>query len=228
VSNFLKYIDARFREHFIPGQNLSVDESVVGFKRKISFITYNPKKPTKWESVSMFWQNLPPAMSAPSSPTMAKSPQRASSNQTFLLHPQLFFNFSIISDRHGLTSAVITFLLTDFIQASELSNVRCHLTGTVMTYRKDVPAVMKKPKQKKGEKATYRNNENILLLAWCDKCLVTVLSTRSTSKSEPVRRKVRGRKEEEMVEKPSVIANHMKNMGGVDTADRFCATYCFL
>jgi len=44
VSNFLKYIDARFRQHFIPGQNLSVDESVVGFKGKISFITYNPKK----------------------------------------------------------------------------------------------------------------------------------------------------------------------------------------
>ena len=39
VSNFLKYIDARFREHFIPGQNLSVDESVFGFKGKISFIT---------------------------------------------------------------------------------------------------------------------------------------------------------------------------------------------
>jgi hypothetical protein len=33
-----------------------------------------------------------------------------------------------------------------------------------------------------------------------------MLSTWSTSKSEPVRRKVRGRKEE-MVEKPSVIAN---------------------
>jgi len=58
--------------------------------------------------------------------------------------------------------------------------------------------------------------------------LVTMLSTWSTSKSEPVRRKVRGRKEEEMVEKPSVIANCMKNMGGVDTADQYCATYCFL
>lgn len=87
---------------------------------------------------------------------------------------------------------------------------------------------MKKPKLKKGEKVAYRNNENILLLAWRDKRLVTVLSTWSTSKSEPVRRKVRGRKEEEMVEKPSVIANYMKNMGGVDTADQYCATYCFL
>ena len=120
VSNFLNYIDARFREHFIPGQNLSVDESVVGFKGKISFITYNPKKPNNGESVSMFWQTLPPAMSAPSFPIMAKSPQRASSNRTFLLHPELFFNFSIISDRHGLISAVTTFLLTDFIQAQHL------------------------------------------------------------------------------------------------------------
>jgi hypothetical protein len=55
-----------------------------------------------------------------------------------------------------------------------------------------------------------------------------MLSTWSISKSESVRRKVRGRKEEEMVEKPSVIANYMKNMGGVDTADQDCATYCFL
>jgi hypothetical protein len=48
-----------------------------------------------------------------------------------------------------------------------------------------------------------------------------MLSTWSTSKSQPVRRKVRGRKEEEMVEKPSVIANYMKNVGGVDTADQY-------
>jgi hypothetical protein len=51
VSNFLKYIDARFREHFIPGQNLSVDESVVGFKGKFSLITYNPKSQLNGESV---------------------------------------------------------------------------------------------------------------------------------------------------------------------------------
>jgi len=30
------------------------------------------------------------------------------------------------------------------------------------------------------------------------------------------------------MEKPSVIANYMKDMGGVDTADQYCATYCFL
>jgi len=114
VSNFLNYLDARFINHFIPGQNLSVDESVVGFKGKVTFITYNPKKPTKW-GIRIYVL----ADSATGS-TMAKSPQRASSNWAFLLHPELFFNFSIISDRHGLISAVTTFLLTDFIQAQHL------------------------------------------------------------------------------------------------------------
>jgi hypothetical protein len=55
-SNFLRYIDARFRDHFIPGKNLSVEDYVVGFKGKISFITYtNKKKELNGESVSMFW-----------------------------------------------------------------------------------------------------------------------------------------------------------------------------
>jgi hypothetical protein len=35
-----------------------------------------------------------------------------------------------------------------------------------MNNRKAVPAAMKKPKLRKGEKLPYRNNEDILLLAW--------------------------------------------------------------
>lgn len=48
ASNFLEYINSRFSDYFIPGENICVDESVVKFKGKISFITYNPNKPTKW------------------------------------------------------------------------------------------------------------------------------------------------------------------------------------
>jgi hypothetical protein len=55
-----------------------------------------------------------------------------------------------------------------------------------------------------------------------------MLSTWSTSKSEPVRRKVRGRKEEDMVEKPSFDCKLHEEHGRVDTADQYCATYCFL
>lgn len=49
----MDYIDGKFQEYFLRKQKenrkkeISIDESVV-FKGKISFITYNPKKPTKW------------------------------------------------------------------------------------------------------------------------------------------------------------------------------------
>jgi len=41
VSNFLQYLDTKFAEYFVPGPNICVDEAIVKFKGKISFITYN-------------------------------------------------------------------------------------------------------------------------------------------------------------------------------------------
>jgi hypothetical protein len=32
----------------VPGKNTAIDKSTVGFKHKIIFETFNPKKPTKW------------------------------------------------------------------------------------------------------------------------------------------------------------------------------------
>jgi hypothetical protein len=63
-----------------------------------------------------------------------------------------------------------------------------------MNNRKAVHAVMKKPKLRKDEKVSYRNDENILLLAWHDKHLTTLLSTWSTYMSQSVRRSIRGGK----------------------------------
>jgi len=54
VSNFLKYINAGYGVHFIPGQNLSVDKSVVGFKGKTSFFTYNQINQLNGKSEYMF------------------------------------------------------------------------------------------------------------------------------------------------------------------------------
>jgi hypothetical protein len=88
---------------------------------------------------------------------------------------------------------------------------------------------MKEPKLKKGKKVSYRNDENILLLAWRDKRVVTMLSTWSTSASEPVRRKMKwSQGEQVIVHKPSVVVNYMKNMGSVETADQYTTSYCFL
>jgi hypothetical protein len=86
----------------------------------------------------------------------------------------------------------------------------------------------KKPKLKKGEKVAYRNDENILLLAWRNKRVVSMISIWSTSASEPVRRKIKGNQGEQVImQKPSVAVNYM-NMKGADSADQYTTSYCFL
>jgi hypothetical protein len=51
VSNFLAYIEAKYREHYVPSQQPSFDEPLRSFKEKISFVTQNPKNPeyTCWQ-----------------------------------------------------------------------------------------------------------------------------------------------------------------------------------
>ena len=41
-------LELNFQAAYIPGRELSVDESMIGFKGRLSWIQYMPKKPTKW------------------------------------------------------------------------------------------------------------------------------------------------------------------------------------
>ena len=48
IRPLLNKLVTSFQEHYTPHQNLSVDESIVGFKGRLSWVQYMPKKPTKW------------------------------------------------------------------------------------------------------------------------------------------------------------------------------------
>ena len=48
ISNVVEYIQQKCLLNFTSRQNVAVDESTVGFKKRIAFKTYNPQKPAKW------------------------------------------------------------------------------------------------------------------------------------------------------------------------------------
>ena len=48
VRPLLNLLSEKFRTVYIPGQNLSVDEAMIGFKGRVHFRQYMPAKPTKW------------------------------------------------------------------------------------------------------------------------------------------------------------------------------------
>ena len=37
-----------YQSVYVPSKNISIDESIIGFKGRLSWIQYIPKKPTKW------------------------------------------------------------------------------------------------------------------------------------------------------------------------------------
>ncbi|KAI4497786.1 hypothetical protein M0802_007112 [Mischocyttarus mexicanus] len=92
--------------------------------------------------------------------------------------------------------------------------------------RKGLPKEIKKPNFSKKSTVAYRQN-NTLVLGWEDKRVVTCLTTAGDTGMTTVKRITRGGVNI-MVKKPNIVVNYIKNMGGVDRADQYASTYCFL
>ena len=48
IRPFLSSLLRQFKSNYSSQRELSIDESMIGFKGRLSFIQYMPKKPTKW------------------------------------------------------------------------------------------------------------------------------------------------------------------------------------
>ena len=104
--------------------------------------------------------------------------------------------------------------------------MKCYVTGTIQTNKKFIPNEIKNPKIAKNEIVAYRRKD-ILLLAWRDKRIVTMLSTCATSSSKTVTKRTRKEGRTNIV-KPDVVINYNKYIGGVDKANQYTGTYCFM
>ena len=230
VSNYLNFLDTKFQECFVPSREISVDESVVGFKGKISFLTYNPNKPTKWgiriyvlaDANSGYIYSILPYYGSFTSENLVRPDLPVSSRIVLQLCQKLLDGNPGSKGYHVFTDRYYTGLPL----AKELLKLKIHLTGTMQTNRKYIPDSIKKPIF--GDDKTFACRfQNFLLLAWKDKRVATTLSSWDVSGTEPINRRVRGG-DIQIVNKPHVIVNYNKYMGGVDRADSYTASYCFL
>jgi len=48
ISNFINYLCSKFKEYYIPMQNITLGESMISYKGRSSFKAYIPSKPHKW------------------------------------------------------------------------------------------------------------------------------------------------------------------------------------
>ncbi|XP_017764351.1 PREDICTED: piggyBac transposable element-derived protein 4-like [Eufriesea mexicana] len=231
VSNFIDYIDDKFREHFTPDSEISIDEFIIKLKGKISFITYNPNKPNKWgigiyvlsDARTGYIYAMLPYYGSVNTECLIRPDFPVSSKIVLQVYQKLLNanpeakGYHIFTDRY----------FTGIPLAEELSNLKCYLTGTIRTNRRYIPDMMRKPALTTNNNVAASRSGDILLLAWKDKRVVTILSSYDTSSIKTVQRR---RKEGGIVSisKPNVIVKYNINMGGIDKTDQLASSYCFL
>ncbi|XP_015436661.1 PREDICTED: piggyBac transposable element-derived protein 4-like [Dufourea novaeangliae] len=230
VNCFLEYVSSKFLDYFIPGEHICVDESTVKFKGRISFITYNPKKPTKWgirvyalaDSKTGYICCILPYYGSLTTELLVRPDLPVSTRIPLHLYQMSLEKIPGAQGHHMYTDRYYT----SYILAQELSKLNCHLTGTILTNRKELPKEIKKPNFSKKLTVAYRRGKT-LVLGWKDKRVVTCLTTRGDTGMTTFRRITRGGVDI-MVKKPNVVLNYIKYMGGVDLADQYASTCCFL
>ncbi|CAK9816518.1 PiggyBac transposable element-derived protein 4 [Anthophora quadrimaculata] len=230
VSCFLDYLNSKFLDYFIPGEHICVDESTIKFKGRISFITYNPKKPTKWgirvytlaDSKTDYIYCILPYYGSLTTELLVRPDLPVSSRIPIHLYQMLLEKIPGAQRHHMYTDRYYT----SYLLAQELAKLKCSLTGTILRNRKKLPAEIKKPKFSTKSTVAYRRG-NTLVLGWKDKRVVTCLITKGDTGMTMVKRITRGGVDI-MIKKPNIVLNYIKYMGGVDRADQYASSYCFL
>lgn len=178
VSCFLDYINSKFLDYFTPGEQICVGDSTIKFKSRVSFITYNPKKPIKWgirvytmaNSNTGYICGILPYYGALTTEELIKPDLPVSIRIPLHLYRMMLDKFPGAQGHHLFTDRYYT----SYILTQELRELKCHLTGTILTNRKELPCQIKKPKFNMNSTVAYRK-ANTLVLTWKDKRIVICL-----------------------------------------------------
>ena len=104
---------------------------------------------------------------------------------------------------------------------SEMFFRQVYCCGTLRSNRKNVPKAVKDAKLKRGE-AMFRRNGSSLVVKWCDKRAVTMITTIHEATHILTKKKDR---HGNRILKPECIVEYTKYMSGVDLSDQYLTNY---
>ena len=213
VRPFLDIVLEKFKSCYQPHQHISIDESMISYKGRLSFVQYLPKKPHKWG---------------------LKAWVLADSTNGYTWGWKLYTGKEGDITEHGLAHRVVMDLINDqrlerkgyivftdnfysspalFKALTERGFGGC---GTARKDLKGIPRSISTASLQKGEVRSTRE-DGVMALKWRDKRDVVMLSTYHDDSM--VRKSRRCRKAEggvESIKKPRVVEEYNQFMGGVD------------
>ena len=212
-----------FMKSYIPHREISIDESIIAYKGRLSWIQYLPKKPHKWglkawvladATNGYVWNWRLYTGKEPRTDGVCLSHHVVLS----LSSPLKGKGYEIYCDNFYSSPQLFATLLEEGFGAC----------GTVRSNRKGLSKAFKTVKLKKGEVHSEKAavDDSVLCLKWMDKRAVTLLSTLHDDTMVDVQRRSRGaRGGVESIQKPRMIDEYNKHMGGVDLSDQLVLYY---
>lgn len=201
-------------------QQVSVDESMIGTKCRLSFIQYMPKKPTKWGIKVWVCSDARTGYIYPfdvySGANAAATPKPK--GQTYgvvmkLLEPIQGKGHAVYMDNFYSSPELFEDLLAKKTLAS----------GTVRTNRRHFPAELKDATTPSRGDSKFLFHNSTTACRWHDNKDVYCLSTIFGDSLTTVKRQVE--KEKKDVSCPQIVADYNQYMGGVDLADQAMCYY---
>ena len=215
IRPLLNMLVESFKDCYTPSQFLSVDESMISFKGRLSFLQYLPKKPHKWGM---------------------KAWVLADSATGYTWGWKLYTGKEGDQRGCGLADRVVLDLVDDvrlqgkgFVVVTdnfysspslfrELTRRGFGACGTARRNRKGLPPAVRDAPLRRGEVVSSLD-DSILTLKWKDKRDVIMLSTyHDSSMITKSRRSRAAERGVEDIQKPKVVEDYNQNMGGVDTS----------
>jgi hypothetical protein len=218
VEPLLTELSSSFPAFYHPGQTLTVDEAMVGFKGRSEMKQYIKNKPTKWgyKVWCLASSNYLLAFSVYQGKRSSSNISSPHNAVLSLTHNYQHRNHILYLDR-GFTSPA---LLEELLRRG----IRC--CGTVRKNRKELPPdLLSSSNHLQQHEYTYRQKGEVGSLAWMDRRLVYILTTH-TSPAETTtieRRSKDGTTVQRSV--PKAVADYNQHKSGVDTLDQLHSYY---
>lgn len=226
INDYLTYLDAKFKEYFIPGREIAVQEPVkLGRSIKnrpkdpIATILTDMKFYALVDSATGYIFSVLPYYPGFSSATMIRPELSLRTrivlqlyNNLLKLHPDAKGYHMFTDDR-----------LTNVSLAKELLAINCYLTGKINLQNKHLPKQIRKPNKRRSEFEAYRSGD-YLFVACRDGKFESILSTFDVY-VKPTTIKLENKT---VTNRPQVNINYHKNISKSTKKDIFLTKYRFM
>lgn len=209
ISPLVQMLNRKFQHICNPKEKVCIDETMVPFRGRLSFLQYIPGKRHKY-GVKLFKLCVDEGYTysikiyGGGGGVQTSDKPLATRVVMELMEPLLNSGRTLYTDN----------FYTSVGLAHELNNNQTHLVGTLRQNRKLNPKAVTSAKLKRGEVKMQKSNTKVIVGKWKDKRDVLFLTTRAIPEMVEVPTK-RG-----PVLKPSIIVDYNKAKGFVDISDQ--------